>query len=374
MIMCIKSAAAFVLLFVVPFLAGSLLLSFFDRKESGFAVRTVTGYLLMFSVFEVVTVPLTILRVPYHVLVWTVGAIYAALCLMAIWKCHGDILKELLKSLKSSFRQPWTMYAALLLIALQAAAYVFYMTTDLDDAYYVAAATTAIHYDTLYLNSPYTGMPVEMLNLRYVLSPFPMFLAFISTCTGIEPAVMAHTVLPVFLIMLGYMVYYLLGGVLFAEKPRQEAVAGRRISGKKETERREQTRQIGLFLVLLSLIHIYSYYSIYTQGTFLLIRIWQGKAVLAAVMLPCLFYMGYKAMTRYQEKGDWLILFLCAVSCTMVSSMGVALAPVMLGILALLFGVFKGKWRYVRNMIICCMPCVVIGALYLVLKVIQKSM
>ncbi len=361
----IKSAAAFALLFVAPFLMGSLLLSYFNRKQSGIAARTVTGYLLMFSIFEILAVPLTILRAPYHVLVWTAGIIYAALCLLSVWKCGRDILKELPDAFQNSYRQPWTMYAALVLVILQAAAYVFYMTTDLDDAYYVAAATTAIHYDTLYLNSPYTGMPVETLNLRYVLSPFPMFLAFISTCTGIEPAAMAHTVLPVFLIMLAYMVYDLLGGVLFS---------GKQPDGEREAEKRERIRQIGLFLVLLSLIHIYSYYSIYTQGTFLLIRIWQGKAVLASVLLPCLFYMAHKALTGYREKGDWFILFLCAVSCTMVSSMGVALAPVLLGILALLFGVFKGKWRYVLNMFLCCLPCVVIGALYLILKVIQKSM
>ncbi|MGI6018587.1 MAG: DUF6077 domain-containing protein [Marvinbryantia sp.] len=365
MVIFIKSMAALVLLFVAPFLMGSLLLSFFNRKQSGFAARTVTGYLLMFSIFEILTVPLTILRVPYHVLVWIAGIIYVVLCLLSIWKYRGDIRKELLKAFNSSFWQPWTMYAALSLVILQAAAYVFFMTTDLDDAYYVAAATTAIHYDTLYLNSPYTGMSVETLNLRYVLSPFPMFLAFISTCTGIEPAVMAHTVLPAFLIMLAYMVYYLLGGILFT---------GKQPDGIRAAEKREQTRQIGLFLVLLSLIHIYSYYSIYTQGTFLLIRIWQGKAVLASILLPCLFCMGYKALTGYQEKGDWFILFLCAVSCTMVSSMGVALAPVLLGILALLFGVFKGKWRYVMNMILCCLPCALIGALYLILKVIQKSM
>lgn len=345
------------LLFMAPFLTGSLFLSFFDRKETGFAMRTVTGYLVMFSIFEVLTVPLTILRVPYHVLVWMAGFIYGMLSLWSIWKCRGEIFREFIKAIKSSYRQPWTMYAAVLLVAAQALAYVCLMTTDLDDAYYVAAATTAIHYDTLYLNSPYTGMAVETLNLRYVLSPFPMFLAFISTCTGIAPAVMAHTVLPVFLVSLAYMVYYLLGGILFSGKTA-----------------RDVTRQKGLFLLLLSLIHIYSYYSVYTQGTFMLIRIWQGKAVLASVLLPCLFYMSYKAMARNQEKGDWILLFFCTVSCTMVSSMGVALAPVMLGILALLFGVFKGNWRNVRNAVICCVPCVIIGALYLLLKVLQRMM
>lgn len=355
MMICIKGAAVCMLLFAAPLLMGSLFLSFFDRKETGIAVRIVTGYLLMFSIFEVLTVPLTILHVPYHVLVWMAGLIYAALSFWGIWKCRGEMCREFLKAVKSSYRQPWTIYAAVVLVAVQALAYVFFMTTDLDDAYYVAAATTAIHYDTLYLNSPYTGMAVSTLNLRYVLSPFPMFLAFISTCTGIAPAVMAHTVLPVFLVSLAYMVYYLLGGVLFSGKTAKD-----------------RTRQKGLFLLLLSLIHMYSYYSIYTQGTFMLIRIWQGKAVLASVLLPCLFYMSYKALTGYQEKGDWMLLFFCAASCTMVSSMGVALAPVMLGILALLFGVFKGKWKNVRNMMICCIPCVVIGSLYLILKVLQK--
>lgn len=360
----IKGLVAFVLLFMVPFFLGSLLLHLFGRRESGLAARTLAGYLLMFTIFEMLTVPMTLLRVPYHVLVYAVGSVYAALCLTAIWKCHGEIGQEVRKAVKSSLKQPWTIYAAAFLVLMQALAYVFFMTTDLDDAYYVAAATTAIHYDTLFLNSPYTGMAVETLNLRYVLSPFPMFLAFISSCSGLQPAVMAHTVLPVFLVSLAYMVYYLLGRILFAAKADTGEVSGRR----------ECTRQSGLFLCLLSLIHISSYYSVYTQGTFLLIRIWQGKAVLASVLLPCLFFLSYKAMTQYREKGDWIMLFLCSTSCVLVSSMGVALAPVMLGIMGLLFGVFKGKWRYVWNLILCCIPCVVIGALYLILKVIQRAM
>lgn len=379
----IKGFAAFALLFIAPFLMGSLLLKVLARKESGLAARTLTGYLLMFAIFELLTVPLTILRVPYHVLVWTAGVVYAVLGLLSLWKCGGGIGREILKAVKNSFRQPWTMYAAVLLILAQALAYVFFMTTDLDDAYYVAAATTAIHYDTLFLNSPYTGMAVETLNLRYVLSPFPMFLAFISSCSGLQPAVMAHTVLPVFLVSLAYVVYYQLGGILFTAKPetgkessrrRKEARAAKRNTESTAPDKKEQTRQTGLFLCLLSLIHVYSYYSIYTQGTFMLIRIWQGKAVLASVLLPCLFYLCYKAMTEYQEKGDWIIIFLCAASCVLVSSMGVALAPVMMGVMALLFGIFKGKWRYVWNMILCCIPCVTIGALYLILKAVQRAM
>ena len=43
--------------------------------------------------------------------------------------------------------------------------------------------------------------------------------------------------------------------------------------------------------ILLSIINIFGNYSIRTNFTFLLFRIWQGKAILANIMLPSIWLM-----------------------------------------------------------------------------------
>ena len=62
-----------------------------------------------------------------------------------------------------------------------------------------------------------------------------------------HPTIVAHTIMPVFFVALAYAVYVLLGQKLF----------------------RGDTRSTGMFLCFLSLIHVFSYYSVYTQGTFM---------------------------------------------------------------------------------------------------------
>ena len=168
--------------------------------------------------------------------------------------------------------------------------------------------------DTLYQFEPYTGDAYYRFPARYVLSPFPMLAAVISRFTGVRPAVVCHTVYPFFFIPLAYFVYALLAEKLF--------------DGKKEEKR--------LFLIGVSLIQLYSGFSSLTAGKFLLIRIWQGKAILAAVILPYLLYFALEYGSReYLKLREWLLLACVMVAGCFVSSMGIMLAAIEVGVLSL---------------------------------------
>ena len=81
------------------------------------------------------------------------------------------------------------------LILIQLVVVVLYAHMDEDDAFYVGTATTAVETDTLYAYNPYTGAAYNVLPSRYILSPFPAFLAVTSRlCGGLHPAIVAHTV------------------------------------------------------------------------------------------------------------------------------------------------------------------------------------
>ena len=341
---------------IVPFCMGALLLSFLKREEDGVAQCMVTGYFIMFAVCQILVVPLILTEVPFHVFSQTLAVIYLILAAAGLARTRKWIWKMLTGSFRDLLHHSWTVYAAAAAVLVQAYYYVQYMVTNLDDAYYVAVATTAIQTDTMYRYSPYTGRAVTGFNLRYCLSPFSMFQAALSRWIGVHPSTLDHTILAPALVIVAYLVYYCMGKLLFAGEDHIQ-------------QKKDSTEKLtGLFILFLSMIHVTSYYCIRNQGSVLLVRIWQGKATLASVLIPFLFYHCYRMAKRPEEKGNLLILLITMFSCCLVSSMGIALPVVMLGIFALLFGLLQKNGRYFINMIIGCIPCALYGILYIVLR------
>ena len=96
-----------------------------------------------------------------------------------------------------------------ILILFQLVVVVLYAHMDEDDAFYVGTATTAVETDSLYAYNPYTGAAYNVLPSRYILSPFPAFLAVTSRlCGGLHPAIVAHTVFPAVFVFLAYVVLF----------------------------------------------------------------------------------------------------------------------------------------------------------------------
>lgn len=343
--MAVKAIWILVWFLAVPFCTGLFVTGKMEEEKESFLLTMLCGYAGMFAVFEIMTVPMIFLRLSFSMLKYSYGAVILALAGISAVCERKRILPLIWGKIKKLREIPWTCLAAAALIALQIGVYAAGMSTDLDDSFYVGTATTAIETNTMYQYSAYTGNAVKSLPSRYVLSPFPVMLAFYSEAVGMSPAAVAHTVMPLFFIALAYGVYMLIGRRLF----------------------QGDMKSTGMFLCFLSLIHIFSYYSVYTQGTFMLIRIWQGKAVLAALLLPAVFYFGMRVFQGESKSGDWMGLLLLMVSCSLVSSMGIMLAPVMLGIFGILYGLLKKQWKRLGLAVLCTLPCLVCAAVYIVL-------
>ncbi len=208
----------------------------------------------------------------------------------------------------------------------------FYMHIDQDDAFYIGTASTDLKTNSIYRYDPYTGYEYKLLPSRYVLSPFPVYLSFISRLIGMHPLSVAHTLFPIVFISMSYMAYYLIGGELLGDSKRDK----------------------GVFLLFISLIQMCSFYSVYTQGTFLLLRIWQGKSILANLILPMIFYLAIRTFREMGQKKEWVMLFCYMGAASFVSSMGIMLAPIELGIFMMIYGVLGGQWHKVPKGILCC--------------------
>ncbi|MBS1317784.1 MAG: hypothetical protein HP042_04950 [Lachnospiraceae bacterium] len=343
--MAIKGLKILLWFLAVPYGIGNL--PAFQKKngKQKTADALISGYAGMFTLFELLALPLIFGRQTFSFL----KVLYGMLCLVLAAAGWWSFWKK--KEKKSGNRNfvseiPPAMWAAMFLIAVQMGAYVFGMATDLDDSFYVATATTTMETNGMFTYGAYTGKLSEVLPSRYVLSPFPILLAFYSEAVSMHAAVVAHTVEPVFFLLVSYLVYVRIAEKLFPDDRKGAA----------------------LFLLFVAWIQMFSYYSVYTQGTFMTIRIWQGKAVLASFLLPGIFYQSKCCMEAKAEKGDWIRLVALMLASCLVSSMGIMLAPVMLGLMTVLFCLRERKWKTMGKAVLCCIPNLLCAVAYLMVR------
>ena len=128
--------------------------------------------------------------------------------------------------------------------------------------------------------------------------------------TGIHATIVAHTLLPLIFIPLTYYVFVQIGRKLFSDG----------------------SVKLPIFLTLVSIMQIWGNISIYTNETFFLTRTWQGKSVLANLILLVELWLMLelcareKSGKRQEETGSqlpyWLLLAVNHIAAAMMTSMG----------------------------------------------------
>lgn len=345
-----KAALAAIWLILLPCGAGIGLL----KRDSQANIRKafLTGTIFLFAAAELLTLPMIFLDLPLHVLsfcyalVSVAAAGYGLWCLRRErngWKRNG--WKTFLKAWKQ--RHSFWLVSAIILIGIQIAAVSILAHMDADDAFYVATATTAVHTDTIFSVNPYTGFAYTKLPSRYVLSPFPVFLAVISQlCGSLHPAILAHLIFPAVFVMMAYLVIYQFAELWF----------------EKDADAR------GIFMILVCVLTWFSGFSVYSSGNFEMVRIWQGKALLASALLPLTIWFCIKTVMSKKAEEPWLFLVLTNISCCLVSSMGIMLCPLVIGIFAFLSCIWYRDGKRFAKAILCCLPSLVLGVVYLMIR------
>ena len=203
------------------------------------------------------------------------------------------------------------LIVAFLVIAYQMCVYIFKMHLDEDDARWIAEANDALVKNRMLLHNPATGEYIgrfvgEMV--KDVFSPWAMYLAWLSRMTGVKAVVIAHTVYPPILLGLSYSAYYDIGCQLFKGKDER-----------------------GIFLLMVSVLNLFMAGNVYTQSVFTLTRIWQGKAVVAAVMIPAIFSIILQV--QYEDHiRNWILMIVAGTSCCLFSGMGIAISFLLMAI------------------------------------------
>lgn len=322
--------------------------------------------LSLLCIFEVICVPAIFL----HIKLWGVVLLYAAsvlLFLIVLWKKKmlpgqgknkGTRKRERAESAKEPAAIQRIRILCILLMLYQLVIVVGYRHTDDDDAWYLGTAVSAYETGEIFAYSPYTGNPMELSDGGdYVLSPLPVLWAVLAKLLHIHPTILAHTILPVLILLFAYAVYGMLGKRLFLRR--------------EDTAEEQKKGELGawLFFLFMNVLNLFGYYSARTSGAFLLLRSWQGKAIFCAILVPLLFYyfLGLLQKEGAKQKEELAGIYLTMGAGCLVSFTAVSLMPLLLLSMALTYAVAKRSLQIPLKMCKALLPNVILIAIYVLL-------
>lgn len=316
------------LVVMIPMWIGSIW-CYFTKTTGSFKnllLSWVSGFLTVMAVSQIILVPMVLRRYSFAAYQHTVSVLYIALMLAALflncrrWSSAKNSAKKQIT--EGIDREGWDIWQILFLlgaiglILLQAGIAGFFQHIDDDDSRFVVEQVLAVEHGVMYTENPVTGKISywDMGEVRKdMISPWAMLVAYWCKLAGIAPAVMSHKYLPFFLILLCYAVYTLLGMHLF----------------------KDNREKVSIFLIFASALNIYGYFSTHTTSAVMLLRIWQGKALVGAMLVPVTFYIMFEIMSRNGERVWYFMAAAASAAAALASGSGITIIPVVIGMCGL---------------------------------------
>ncbi len=357
-------------LLLIPFAIGLLPAVLLSSRQRKPGVILLGGYIIMFALFELIGVPI-VLTVNYHGMTvlssWftAVALILAAAGVISQVYCRKKSGKSLIsfpgqlgdagQLAKISIEEKIVWLIFLLLVGFQLYMSFTRASFDGDDAYYVVQSLTAQQQDVLYRREPDTGIST-VLDMRHALAVFPLWIAFVAVRSGIHATIISHSVVPLILLPLTYLLYFQIGRSLLRRK--------------RDT--------LPMFMVVMALLQMFGNVSIYTNETFLMTRTWQGKSFAGNFILPAVLWLFLWIFEESPEEGHadgkrnhtailWILLGAANWAAGMSSSMAVFLTAMLSGACGFLMMIRQRKFMVLVKTGLACIPSAVYVLLYLLL-------
>ena len=331
----------YLVLQLIVIVAGLNIIGEKEIRWTGLLKSWITGQMLLFAVLQVFAVTMILLRWEFDALFWSYLGAVVVLFGLGIRK----IKRIKLTIQKQSPIVLVFLVASILLVLSQAGIYFFGVHLDEDDARWLAEANDAIETGDMMTRSYHTGeLHGRFAEMRDVVSPWPMLFAILSRVLFTRVSIVAHTVYPTIEIILVYGIYYLIASELLQKQEARLA-----------------------FVLFAALIQYFYGGSVYTQGTFSLIRIWQGKASVAAVIIPLLFYF-FISINKRNRTQDWMLMALAGLAGCLMSGMGISITLILIGACGVYHILAYQNWKRIPFFIVSVFPSLAFALTYYCLK------
>lgn len=349
----LQSILAFFHMCIVPYLIGRAILHTKQKAEKvGISYTMAAGLMVAWTVYEILALGLQKLGMGFRVLSWTnLAAVLVLACIGAVcmWREDG---KGFAKKLFAWGRPDVYMIAAMVLIVIQIGAILIMATPDMDDAFYSGLSSMSIAEDYILEYDAYGGRMGSPISRRYMVSALPIWQASLSLYTGMHHLVITHNLFPLFYMPLAYGVYYRMG--------------------KRFLQREGTIGAQGKFLFFFALMHMIGNYYVFSPENFLVTRMWQGKALFAALGIPVLWLCGQSALfadakktARTERVRIWGLVACVLLALTFMGETGLFLGPFMLACQTLAACLMTKQWKKILPAVACCIPEALLFVIYL---------
>lgn len=340
--MIVKLAVSMLILFVLPLLLGVT----WNKTP---AKALVMGVAMMMTLFQIIAVPAILLKISFY----TMCYIYWGILLIC---SIGSIVFLVMKrkqgrplfQCKLNGSKSIVFWIALAMVILQCVFVVVNNNQNADDARYVASALEAVESGTMLINHPATGSEIGGWTCEIekdVTSPWCIYYAAIAWACRLHPAIIIHTCVPLLWLILHYLVCIMLVKDVL----------------------KLQDKQCAVFVILLSILNTIGISS-HSVNSFVLLRNWQGKSIVVAVVIPVLvWFYGSLFESTKMSLTEWVESALIATMSCLSSGMGIFLVPIFVGCVILTMMLQK---RSLRPMFLLagCIPNFIYGVIYILIK------
>ena len=339
--MVIRTIVVLVMIFlVIPFGIGNMVI----HSKSLF-LTVIGGLFFTFCVFEVLSLifHVTLGSLRFEIVLWCVLCL--AIALMGWWKASRGERPELKRKVA------WTRAEKILLLIVVVFIVFQTMNTVLnvyygnwDDETYCGTAVTSWYTDTVDRFAASTGIKQDAFyNGYYNIASWPVYSSMLAVLTGIHPAIIFRTILPLFEIPLAYYIAYLLICV-FWKGYRAKAL-------------------LSLFYFQIFTILAAEHMPQTSGEWWLVVNCWTGKALTAAVMTPLILWL-LICLEEQQKDGQdvepiWrTLLLVCWAGCFISASL-FFVVPMELALWGGIYLARTKRWSDFPKFVLCGLPTVI---------------
>ena len=305
------------------------------------------GFLTTVAILQIIYIPLILLHVSFEFVLYITIFIISILFITSFFICKPKQEKKFFKhnyaKLKHIKKTDFVIVSILILMVLtQATVSSLLFNENADDAFYVSLVEENQNSDAIYTHAPSLGSENTIFLSRYMISGYELSLSVLAKIFNIPSTTLCHTIIPFIMILFSYMAYYLLARKLL-----------------------HKNRTAMIYVLLLSILFLFSGFTSRFRGIILLSRMWQGKEIFLNIVLT-LILVNLISLSKYNEKRNikaLLILNLSAVFFTNTAIFLVPFAYIGFGIIAL----FQRNWKTFGKLLLTGLPIAIYGILYLII-------
>ncbi len=317
------------------------------------------GILVWFQYWNTFDVPITGC---FTALVWSYSVVIALLVILWLWLDRAAIrgifsyIRQRLSGWQRDIKGDvfvliyGIIFAAVLLAQLYFAYGYEVNEWSYDDYDYVVNSQDMISSDTLSYVSYTTGEMPNNQEKRVVVS-WPAYISYLAKISGFEVTTVAHTIMPPLFLLIAYLVYFYLSGLIFTKLDNRL-----------------------IFMILLAVGFAFGLHSHYSVSFRLLCTIWQGKAILSAIIVPFMITHLAFLYSDKVDRGNLLPLVSIAIGSCSLTTMSMLLFPMTVILMWLVMSIYHRRLYEVSYLIACLAGPVLALGFYFLITILFSDM